>query len=178
MFMLLFRHCCVASFVCWMFLFHLSLCLFVMFVFSFCFWLFCLEGHIVVMPSTSKEKLDEFFEDYINQKKGSPIWGHFKKEKKWIKTSSNLVFFFRLLWLPNQLHIRIYSLLVISGCCGYLMFCLNKNVGLNFFFPSHACRVTRVSVYSPKGLLRHPCACALPVYRRFTHMLQIRSEKH
>jgi histidine decarboxylase len=27
------------------------------------------EGHIIVMPSTSKQKLDEFFEDYVNQKK-------------------------------------------------------------------------------------------------------------
>ena len=27
------------------------------------------EGHICVMPSTSKEKLDEFFEDYVAQKK-------------------------------------------------------------------------------------------------------------
>jgi hypothetical protein len=53
-----------------MFVFDLSLCEVCL---SFCFDYFCLEGHIVVMPSTSKEKLDEFFEDYINQKKGSPI---------------------------------------------------------------------------------------------------------
>lgn len=31
------------------------------------------EGHIVIMPSTSKEKLDEFFEDYVNQRKPSPV---------------------------------------------------------------------------------------------------------
>jgi hypothetical protein len=31
------------------------------------------EGHVICMPSTTKEKLDEFFEDYLNQKKAAPV---------------------------------------------------------------------------------------------------------